>query len=329
MRILFRVDSSLEIGTGHVVRCLSLAHALRNNGHQVSFWSLDLPGNDLSSIRKNGYSLFDPASSDRFDLAIVDHYGIDQEGENHIRQWATSLVAIDDWGTRLHHADLILDPSVSTQSTLRIKANPTTPFLTGFDWLLMRDDFKKLHPEVPPRTEFKKVLLFFGGTDPQSQCLSYLEALLQSQNEFNHLEFHMMVSAVHPTLKQMQSLKLPNHVHLEVSPPSVAKLMRNSDLYLGSSGTVTWERMAMGLTGLIVSVVDNQEDIAKNLDQMGFHRYLGKCQDVTPKFALEKLKELLNQSEMISRMSSLCYQKVDGQGVDRFVQELENRFKAT
>ena len=37
MRIVIRADAALHIGTGHVMRCLTLANALKAKGAEVSF----------------------------------------------------------------------------------------------------------------------------------------------------------------------------------------------------------------------------------------------------------------------------------------------------
>lgn len=51
MNILFRVDASLHMGTGHVMRCLTLAQALRDRGAHCRFICREHPGHLLEQIR--------------------------------------------------------------------------------------------------------------------------------------------------------------------------------------------------------------------------------------------------------------------------------------
>jgi UDP-2,4-diacetamido-2,4,6-trideoxy-beta-L-altropyranose hydrolase len=53
--IAFRTDASLQIGTGHVMRCLTLADALRAKGAQCHFISRAHPGHLMDVIRQRGY----------------------------------------------------------------------------------------------------------------------------------------------------------------------------------------------------------------------------------------------------------------------------------
>lgn len=55
LRIAFRVDASLQIGSGHVMRCLTLADALRAIGAQCHFISRAHPGHLIDFISQRGY----------------------------------------------------------------------------------------------------------------------------------------------------------------------------------------------------------------------------------------------------------------------------------
>ena len=55
LRIAFRTDASLQMGSGHVMRCLTLADALKAQGAQCHFISRAHPGHLMEVIRQRGY----------------------------------------------------------------------------------------------------------------------------------------------------------------------------------------------------------------------------------------------------------------------------------
>lgn len=55
MNVVFRADASLQMGTGHVMRCLTLADALTAGGASCEFICRTHPGNLLDLIRSKGY----------------------------------------------------------------------------------------------------------------------------------------------------------------------------------------------------------------------------------------------------------------------------------
>ena len=58
MKIAIRADSSTKIGSGHIMRCLTLAECLRRSGAEVSFICRELPGNVACLIEQKGYPVY-------------------------------------------------------------------------------------------------------------------------------------------------------------------------------------------------------------------------------------------------------------------------------
>ena len=80
MKVTFRVDASLTIGTGHVMRCLTLANALRLRGHQCSFVCVQHAGNMITAIKMAGFQVHPLA-------ARHGQYQINEQEPNNYAQW--------------------------------------------------------------------------------------------------------------------------------------------------------------------------------------------------------------------------------------------------
>ena len=57
MKVALRADASLQMGSGHVMRCLTLADALKARGAQCHFISRVHPGHLLEAIHQRGYKV--------------------------------------------------------------------------------------------------------------------------------------------------------------------------------------------------------------------------------------------------------------------------------
>ncbi len=56
MRIIFRVDASIEMGTGHVMRCLTLADALKEQSAECHFICREHLGHLNALITERGHT---------------------------------------------------------------------------------------------------------------------------------------------------------------------------------------------------------------------------------------------------------------------------------
>jgi len=57
MKVAFRTDASLQMGSGHVMRCLTLADSLTRKGAQCHFISRAHPGHLMEVIRQRGFKV--------------------------------------------------------------------------------------------------------------------------------------------------------------------------------------------------------------------------------------------------------------------------------
>lgn len=178
MRIVFRVDASHRIGTGHVMRCLALAEILRERGSEIIFVCRDLPGNLGAAICQQGFDLFMLSSSadgaptsgeigpahlswlgvsqetdaqktrevlqrvGEIDWLVIDHYALDYRWEREFRRKVRRIAAIDDLADRRHDCDLLIDQTYGRGSGDYAEWVPAgASLLLGAEFALLRGEF--------------------------------------------------------------------------------------------------------------------------------------------------------------------------------------------
>lgn len=101
--------------------------------------------------------------------------------------------------------------------------------------------------------------------------------------------------------------------------------MLMADLALGASGSTTWERCALGLPALVISVAHNQVAIADGVDKIGAHRHLGLSKAIHVEQLTAAIKEICDDPEVLHKMSYSGWALVDAQGCKRVVTTLKER----
>lgn len=69
--VVFRVDASLAMGTGHVMRCVTLADALALQGGECQFICREHPGNLIEHIRSQGFQVHVLPLTDAVEVNLV------------------------------------------------------------------------------------------------------------------------------------------------------------------------------------------------------------------------------------------------------------------
>ena len=355
MRVVFRADASVTIGTGHVMRCLTLAEALRKAGAEVAFVCRELDGHLAGLIRAQGFDVHvlpplepptDPLTwmaahwqedaaqtasflKTRADWLVVDHFALEGRWEREMREHANRLMVIDDLADRAHDCDLLLDQNYLQDPTRYDTLLPAgCRKLLGPAYALLRDEFGRAREAWPRETgEVKRIFVFFGGTDPTNETAKTLRAL-QRWGEGKTLTIDVVIGGGNPHRAEVKTLvdAMPNAL-LHVQASNMAELMARADLSVGAGGSTTWERFCLGLPSLVVTTATNQEAIARTLAEDDYHLLLGDHTSANEEKIMKGLGQL---TPALRRLFARRGERlVDGRGAARVVRELGALAKGT
>ncbi len=311
MRVAIRTDASLAIGTGHVMRCLTLATQLREQGAEVRFVCRAHEGNLNPLIAARGFAVAvlpapqaaaqpghagwlgvpvatdaaqtGSALGDATDWLVTDHYAIDREWHSALRSSVTRIFAIDDLADRRHDCDMLLDQNLSDQGAARYDGlvPRACTVLASPHYALLQPDYAPLHATSSPREgAVKRILVFFGGVDRDSLTLRTLQALLALPGEA--LQIDVVPGGSNPDRARIEALAAGmERVTVHGQLPSLAPLMMQADLAIGAGGAVSWERLCLGLPSIVVTVAENQRTVAGLLSQRGLIDWLGDAAELS------------------------------------------------
>ncbi|MBG9454831.1 pseudaminic acid biosynthesis protein PseG [Lysinibacillus sphaericus] len=289
-KIIIRTDASVEIGSGHVMRCLTIARNLKGKGFNVQFWMEPLAGDLIKYVAQQGYDMISEA--EHADLYIVDHYELSIEWEKYIRQYTRKLMVIDDLA-RSHDCDLLLDQNVVPNFECRydgLVPNNCVKLL-GPKYLIMREEFIEARQQIRQHNEsIQRLLVFMGGTDPTNETMKILTAL----KDFTFAHIDVVVGNGNIQKEKIREFCQERSYQYHCQISYMAKLMQQADFCIGAGGGTMWERCFVGLPSSSTIVADNQYISTIYAAQLGAVINLGWHEDVTVEMYRRLLKELGN-----------------------------------
>lgn len=218
--VVFRCDASIQIGTGHVMRCLTLADALTEKGAECHFICREHEGHLLEVIKQRGHQAYklpfegDMENSSKGaikllhanwlgatqqedaqqcidiikliqpDWLIVDHYAIDIVWEKTLRPCCKKLMVIDDLADRRHDCDILLDQTFGRNIEDYLEWVPKhCQVLCGSRYALLRPEFAQWRDyslERRKEGQLKHLLINLGGVDKDNITTQILRGLQRS-----------------------------------------------------------------------------------------------------------------------------------------------------
>ena len=339
MKVMFRVDASLVLGSGHVMRCLALADALKVRGADCAFVCIPAKGDLLALIDARGYAVHAlrvpdgtvlerdwTVDADRSqiyarefspDWLVVDHYSLGLEWERSLRPSVGRILAIDDIG-RAHFCDMLLDQNLETSLHDQYKndADSGRILMLGPSFALLRAEFAEFRPRSLARRSgvLERILVSMGGADAEDETSKALTGLAIARR--SNWIVDVVIGAQNPNGPAVEeaSRQLPGaRIHVQTS--RMAELMTSADLAVNAGGSTTWERCCLGLPAIATTMSDDQLAIINAGAKAGAHIPLGRSANLNPQDYAEAIASLT--PDRLRSMSRAAASICDGLGAAR------------
>lgn len=332
-----RVDGNAEIGTGHVMRSLAIAEALREKGAMILFITADKTPNII--IRKQRFpvitldsdwqfleaeikSLLATISEYSIEKLIIDTYQIIDHYFEKLKPHC-KLYYIDDYGDKRYTLDGVINYNITAELSQyqKLYDGTDTELIIGTKYVPLRKEFQNIKP-IKIKKKIKNVLITTGGTDP-CEISTQLANMIIETEEFSKIKFHFVCGRFyknHELLKKLCSKHQNIFFHTNVQEMSELILM--SDLAISAGGTTLYELCACGIPTICFNFVNNQD---KAVASFGKKDCMLNCNYKNKNFfnsIKEKILYLKNNYDKRCRLNEKVLDVTDGSGVYRIADKI-------
>lgn len=318
------------------MRCLALADALAGAGWTCGFACSAETPDLVPGLARHDVLILDAGARaiealqrrwpESWDLAVVDHYGIDVDFERSVRAHARRLLVIDDVPQRRHECDVIVDPTLDRSAdSYRSLVPAGCKMLLGPAHAPLRSEFAVRRKESLQHRAGKpvlgRVLVCFGLTDPLDLTSRALDAM-QKVSWDGDVDVLLGATAPHGDKVRGIVARLGPKAALHGDGADVAALVARADLVIGAPGMNSWERCCLGAPALLVSFADNQAANADALARHGAALFAGDAGEATAERIAGAFGAVAREPARLARMSRAAADICDGRGTWRVMMAL-------
>lgn len=261
VRVLIRCDGGAQIGWGHVIRCLSIADALREE--QGAFVQFLTQGDAavLEQIRSSSFRVTEldgavdeseqiaaACESLAIDVLFLDiRTGLSRSAVERLRWQVSRVVVFDDASERRWAADVAIYPPAPQVAHLDWTGF-VGELLAGWEYVPLRKAFSQTYQE----TARERILVSFGGSDPEGSTMRILQGLVDAGVD----QRYGIDVLIGPSCQSKDALldrfgDADSKVQLHIGRSDVWNLMRNAKVALCSFGVVSYELVSQRVPQLI------------------------------------------------------------------------------
>lgn len=326
--VALRADASVQQGTGHVMRCLTLAEALAAAGHEVHLVTagIEIPWlrNAVDSSPVLVHRCARDTSGEPVIRAlgatwiVVDSYRIEPDAIAVLRELAPVLAIVD--GTdRGIAADIYLEQNLGAETRFEPSARGAI-VLAGSRFALIRKQVIGVRAPEPWRISgTPEVLSFMGGTDPTAASVPAAAALAPIVAKSAAALRLIAPSSLHDRIRM--ATRGERGVSVIGTTTDLPSEFARADVVVSAAGTSAWELAALGMPSVLLAVADNQLQSLSAATEMGIALGVNALDPSTEPFLLvaQHVRALLASEDLRRSLSHAALAAFDGLGAARVV----------
>ena len=325
--ILIRTNGGKNIGLGHIMRCYSLAEALKlKDPKEEIIFSVNREM--VAFVEEKGYKAdpfetfnkedLEAIKNQKPDRIVFDSYLATNDYLKQLSQIAT-LIQFDDNNDLYNpvYAKLLINGNIHAPRLNYSKADNDTKLLLGLRYLIMRPEYWN----VKPNRNGEGILITTGGSDFQQLMPRFIKALYNTNEEKN-----IIIGPAYPKEEIKTIKRLTNNndtFRLIESPGSLKTHINTSKVIITAAGSTVYEVLRLNKIPIIYTFADNQKQIAQTLEEKGITN-LGHLDEIdfTEDNIAEKCQKALVKEKTIKPLANL----LDGKGYLRVLDQIETNY---
>lgn len=341
-----RADGNEKVGMGHVMRCLTIAEALRRLDVEAVFITADekpvplMEGRGFKvrtlSARYDDMEaelpelmeiLTEKGSGKREQIKIlVDSYFVTFRYLEKLRKTA-KVILMDDEKREIYPCDGLVNYNIFGGMMEYKRDYPAqTKLFLGCEYMPLREQFRNASYMV--RENAENILFTTGGGDSCHAALAMAKRLVKKSGagSIKFPVWHIVCGPYHPDTEKLKELASGCRIlRIHENVTQMWELMRECDIAVSAAGSTFYELSSIGIPAVGFYFVENQR---KNMETFAKLTPIKNAGDFSaqPESVLdfiEKEVELLcGERTLREKISQSMKTIVDGLGADRLAKEL-------
>lgn len=343
--LIIRADGNSVIGMGHVMRCLSIADALKQQGAEPIFvtaceecipmikqrgFQTRLLTTDyrdmLSELPQLAEILVEDDDKIKKHVILVDSYQVSEAYYRELGKLAITA-CLEDMG-QPYPVDLLINYNIygeklASKYQTDAENKPKSTFL-GVSYMPLRNEFLE-DIDYALKEKVTDVMITTGGSDPFFAAKAFADAFLADKTlQEANIRYHIISGPFNTHVAELKELYSEHsHVVIHENVKSMKEIMRQCDVVLTATGSTIYEVSALGVPMLVFYFAENQRQGAEEIEKK---TSVINCGDFSkePKTVVDKAVDTLQRCVQEKSYRELLHQDekklVDGKGAYRIAE---------